>query len=76
MNKSSELYLEAIQAPHHLGPAWNVGNVFARLCGHERDPRVVWPGSIAFTGALLAVTEFLKQCKPMDGGEVIDLPEG
>jgi hypothetical protein len=68
-------YLEAIQAPHHRGPAWNVGNVFATLCGEARNLRVVMAAATEFGGALVAVREFLKKCKGMDGGEVINLPE-
>ncbi|HUI43011.1 MAG TPA: hypothetical protein VL523_13690 [Terriglobia bacterium] len=75
MHRRCQLYLEAVQTPHHLGPAWSVGNVFAKLCGHERDPKVVGAGFVAFAGGLLGVTEFLKECKLMDGGEVITLAE-
>ncbi|MGO9230307.1 MAG: hypothetical protein ACLQKA_14015, partial [Bryobacteraceae bacterium] len=58
-----------------LGPPWNVGNVFARLCGQEKDPFVAFVGGVEFGAAMKAVTEFLSKCKHMDGGEVIDLPE-
>jgi hypothetical protein len=74
MNKRYDLYMEAIQTPHHLGPPWNVGKVFARLCGRELDADVVMVGSIGFGGAIVAVTEFLRKCKAMEGGEVIILP--
>lgn len=75
MNERYHQYLEAIQSPHHLGPAWNVGNVFAALCGRERDLRVVGVASTEFGAALIAVTKFLKECKAMDGGQVIKLSE-
>jgi hypothetical protein len=75
MNKRCQQYLEAIQAPHHLGPARNVGNVFASLCGRERDLDVIGVGLIQFGCALKAVKEFLNQCKAMEGGGVINLSE-
>lgn len=74
MNKRYHSYVEAIQTPHQLGAPWNVGKVFARLCGHDRDVSVVMAGSVQFGGAMMAVTGFLKKCKTMDGGEVIRLP--
>jgi hypothetical protein len=75
MNTRCNLYLEAINAPHHLGPSWNVGNVFSKLCGHERDPRVAVVASTEFSGAIISVIHFLTKCKPMDDRELIDLPE-
>lgn len=46
INKRNDLYLEAIQTPHHMGPAWDVGKVFAKLCGDDRDPRIVDAGAV------------------------------
>jgi hypothetical protein len=75
MNNRYNSYLEAIQTPHRLGPPWNVGKVFAGLCGHEGDVWIVGVGSAEFGAAMMAVTGFLKKCKTMEGGEVIALPE-
>ncbi|MGB9104146.1 MAG: hypothetical protein WCC59_05255 [Terriglobales bacterium] len=75
MNKRYNLYLEAIHTPHQLGPAWNVGKVFAGLCGRDLDVSVVMVGSVEFGGAMTAITDFLSKCKQMDGGDVIDLPD-
>ena len=64
LNERCNLYLTAIETSHPSGPGWNVGKVFAELCGvSEPDVQVIGVGSIQFGFAISAILEFLKRCK-------------
>jgi hypothetical protein len=57
-------YKEAAETPHHKGPAWQVGKVFAELCGGDSlDIRLVGAGSMAFAACMKIVSQFLKEVK-------------
>lgn len=53
-------YFECIQDIHELGRGWNVGSVFAELCGCPKDLRVTVPGITEFVGTAKAVNDLLK----------------
>jgi len=72
MNQRYKQYIEALETPHARGPGWNVGSVFANVCGQEKDMQVVWVGLVAFYGCMVAITAFLTDAKNLDGGDIID----
>jgi hypothetical protein len=39
-------YTKAALTPHHIGPAWTVGCLFAELCGKKEDLRFVVVGGM------------------------------
>jgi len=71
MNQRYNQYIEAIETPDARGPAWNVGKVFAKFCGQEKDLQVVLAGSIEFGGCMVAITACLTDAKNLDGGDII-----
>jgi hypothetical protein len=70
MNQRYNQYIEAIETPHELGPGWNVGSVFAKVCGQEKDTQVVWAGLVEFGGCMWPA--FLTDAKNPDSGDIID----
>jgi hypothetical protein len=72
MNQRYNQYIEAIETPHELGPGWNVGSVFAKVCGQEKDIQVVWAGLVEFGGCMVAIPAFLTSAKNLDSGDIID----
>lgn len=55
-----QIYQEAFNTPHHLGPPWMIGKAFSRLSGHnEFDAGVVARGSVQFAVLYKAVSDFI-----------------
>ena len=54
-----DVYGKALQEPHSLGPAWQIGKAFAQLCQADWDPRVITFGSLIYVAQLKAVDQVI-----------------
>lgn len=59
-------YADAVTLPHHNGPGWQVGRVFAERCGSPGDFLAITRGYNVFMASYLATTEFILKASDPD----------
>ncbi len=70
LKKRVALYTQAASVPHHHGPGWTIGCVFAEVCGGKEDLRLVTMGGFEFKLVLKAASEYVNRFRIISGTAV------